>query len=258
MIGIYKIINIITKDIYIGKSINIEKRFNDHMSELRNNKKTYNEFFQRSFNKYKKYNFKLELIEECSESELNKREIYWINYFRQNYPYRLYNISDGGDGGKMPQYIIDKTRIKISKANKGNEKLSHKGSENPMFGKKHSEETKKKISEHKKGKPSWTLGKHLSEDTKQKLRKANLGKKHSEETRKKMSESAKCRDNEIYRHIWTDEFCNEIRNLHLVGLSFYQLQKLLGKNAETIRHSIRKYEIRNNLPNSSNPYLMIN
>lgn len=54
MTGIYKIVNVITNDVYIGKSIDIDRRFKDHTSELRNNQKQYNEFFQRSFNKYRR------------------------------------------------------------------------------------------------------------------------------------------------------------------------------------------------------------
>lgn len=47
------------------------------------------------------------------------------------------------------------------------------------------------MSEAKRGKPSPRKGAKLSEETKQKLREANLGKKHSCETRMKMSSSAK-------------------------------------------------------------------
>lgn len=47
------------------------------------------------------------------------------------------------------------------------------------------------MSEAKRGKPSPRKGAKLSEETKQKLREANLGKKHSCETRMKISSSAK-------------------------------------------------------------------
>lgn len=52
-------------------------------------------------------------------------------------------------------------------------------------GGKHSEETKKKISEANKGNLSH-LGKYHSEETKQNIRNANLGKSLSEETKQKM------------------------------------------------------------------------
>ena len=52
-----------------------------------------------------------------------------------------------------------------------------------------SEEAKRKISNSRKGKPSPRKGVKLTEETKEKLRKANVGKRLSEETRKKIGES---------------------------------------------------------------------
>ena len=69
-----------------------------------------------------------------------------------------------------------------------------KGGENHT----HSEETKKKISEHHadfsgENHPMW--GKHLSEETKEKIRQARLGTTHTEETKKKLSEATKGNNN---------------------------------------------------------------
>ena len=90
----------------------------------------------------------------------------------------------------------EETKIKISEANKG-KKLSEETKmkmrkKHPMYGKKKlSEEHKKKISEAKKGKNHPLYGKHLSEETKQKLSKSLEGRQFSEETKQKMSESMK-------------------------------------------------------------------
>lgn len=54
-------------------------------------------------------------------------------------------------------------------------------------GKRHSGETKKKISESKKGHIPWNKGKPCTEETKEKIRKANIGHKPSEEVKKKLS-----------------------------------------------------------------------
>jgi len=71
-------------------------------------------------------------------------------------------------------------------------------------GYKHSEETRRKISQSNKGQIPWTAGKHHSSETKEKMRLSalgkkkspehiekmrlnQLGKKHSEETKRKMS-----------------------------------------------------------------------
>lgn len=80
-----------------------------------------------------------------------------------------------------------------------------KGKKNHMFGKKHSEETKRKMSEAQKGNKN-NLGKKLSKEAREKISKARLGKpnmawvgkKHTEETKKKMSESSKGISNPMY------------------------------------------------------------
>lgn len=60
------------------------------------------------------------------------------------------------------------------------------GGEGPN-GLKHTEETKKKISESLKGRPCPTKGKNLSDEHKKKLSKAGKGRKVPEETKRKMS-----------------------------------------------------------------------
>lgn len=54
-----------------------------------------------------------------------------------------------------------------------------------------SEEQKKRISDTKQAnpKPSWNKGRTVSEETKEKLRQANLGKHHTEESKKKISQN---------------------------------------------------------------------
>ena len=59
-----------------------------------------------------------------------------------------------------------------------------KGEDNPMYGKHHTDETRKKLREANKGK-------QLSEETKNKMREAKKGKHHSEETKKKIGEANK-------------------------------------------------------------------
>ena len=66
-----------------------------------------------------------------------------------------------------------------------------KGEKNPFYGKKHSEETKRKISEATKCENNPMYGKHHSEESKKKISEAHKGKHPSEETRKKLSEAKK-------------------------------------------------------------------
>lgn len=80
----------------------------------------------------------------------------------------------------------EESKKKISESRKG----KYGGEDNPFYGKHHTEEAKRKISEAHKGKSIWK-GKHHSEESKRKNSEAHKGKHHSEETRKKMSESRK-------------------------------------------------------------------
>lgn len=71
------------------------------------------------------------------------------------------------------------------------------GKKHPMYGKKHSDETRRKISERGKGREPWNKWKTgvYSEERLNQLREAAtgnqymLGKKHSDESKEKMSES---------------------------------------------------------------------
>ena len=82
------------------------------------------------------------------------------------------------------QNISEYTRQKMSE--------SHKGEKNPFYGKHHTEDNKRKISESHKGK-------RHTDDTRKKMSESRKGKKFSEETRRKMSEAAKHRTDETRR-----------------------------------------------------------
>lgn len=63
----------------------------------------------------------------------------------------------------------------------------------PYYGRPCSEETRRKISEAKKGNQC-SLGRKLSEITKSKISESNIGRKHSEEAKRKMSKFQKERE----------------------------------------------------------------
>ena len=64
------------------------------------------------------------------------------------------------------------------------------------IGRKHSDETKRKMSEQRKGRIAWNKGKKMtpcSEERKRKISLAKIGYKHSEETKLKISNTKKLR-----------------------------------------------------------------
>ena len=119
MIGIYKIENQINGKVYIGQSINIARRWKEHRSRANNNDTP----LYRAINKYGLENFTFEILEECSVSELNEKEIYWIKYYNSTNRNIGYNLTTGGNGGNTylnkTEDELKQIKEKISKANKG-------------------------------------------------------------------------------------------------------------------------------------------
>ncbi len=77
MIGIYKIINHINNKIYIGQSIDIDRRFKEHIRTSKLNKD--NMPIHKAMYKYGIENFSIVVIEECEISLLDEKEKYYIN-----------------------------------------------------------------------------------------------------------------------------------------------------------------------------------
>lgn len=93
--GIYRIENLINHKSYIGQSVDIYDRWYDHKWAL-DNKKHNNKHLIRSWHKYKEHNFEFTILERCTESDLNDREVYWIEHYDAYY--NGYNQTKGGDG----------------------------------------------------------------------------------------------------------------------------------------------------------------
>lgn len=83
MIGIYKITNKITNQSYIGKSVNIKRRFMEHKTpKASGNNKLHNDMQLLGID-----NFEFEIIEECRAEELKEKELYYIKLEQPFYNY---------------------------------------------------------------------------------------------------------------------------------------------------------------------------
>lgn len=194
---IYKWTNLINRKVYVGQTQN----FYNRMKQYKNYGATPK--LQNSINKHGIDNFDIEIIELCGIEKLDEREQYWMDYYCSYFSDYGYNISPTAGTTRGVKYSPEVCE-KISKIVK--ERAVHLyGEKNGMYGKHHTEETLKRMSEHSKElwkdpeyrqaqsermsgennyfygrhfceelNPRW--GKHCTEETKEKIRNALIGK----------------------------------------------------------------------------------
>ena len=125
---------------------------------------------QKAFKKYGEENFSREIITYVDTKEDLDRteEIFIKHYIHIVGKDEMYNIAEKAGGGGCHS---EETKLKMSEARKGHH---------------HSEETRKKMSATRKGHP-------VSEETRQKLSVALKGRQFTDEVKKKISEAQKGR-----------------------------------------------------------------
>jgi group I intron endonuclease len=212
IIGVYKISNTLSGRYYIGYSTNINRRFTVHRNKLKQNYHD-NIFLQRAYNLDGEDKFVYEIIHICDTEEYAKEiELQYLTdlSIREH----LYNLNFNNSGGDLLSNHPDKEKIreKILKSQAENmSKLSSEerkqkygkcGERNGMYGKTHTDEIRKKLSDTHKGN-TYRNGKKASDETRQKMSenaKLKLGEKnpfygkhHSEETIQKIKEKNKGR-----------------------------------------------------------------
>lgn len=169
---IYKTTNLVNGKIYIGKD--------------KNNNPSYlgsGNILKLAIKKYGKENFTKETIEECLTEEIwLLREKYWIKHFDSINT--GYNIAEGGQGGDTISNNPNRDTI-------ANNHSKWMVENNPTRGRKKSddeiEKWKKSFGDKSKGVNNPNYGKHHSEETKSKIREKALGRTVSEETRQRIS-----------------------------------------------------------------------
>lgn len=182
---VYKLTNQITNEIYIGQTTQpLSKRLIQH----KNAKKPYP--ISRAIQKYGIHNFKVCVVLRANNLvELNHREQLCIRLFNSMKP-NGYNLTSGGLNCKMST----ETKEKIRKLKTG------------LIA---SEETKRKMSDIKKGKPTY---RSMPEEHKQRLRKINSERVVSEETRQKYRLRSAGTNNPMYGKRHNEETRRRISN----------------------------------------------
>jgi group I intron endonuclease len=174
--GIYKIENKENGKMYIGSaSSSFAVRFRRHKSDLNANKH-HSEILQRAWNKYGADNFTFEIIAACLPDECIRFEQLYIDTYSPEY--NVCPIAGSVKGIKRSETFAEA----ITERMQGN---------TIWRGRTHTEEAKEKIAIANKGRKPHTTGKHLSEETRQKISQSLKGHTISEELRKKLSESRK-------------------------------------------------------------------
>lgn len=172
--GIYCIENIKDNKKYIGQSKNIYDRWAKHKLELNRNNHD-NDYLQNAWNKYGELCFTFYILEECDEIELDDKEIYYIELYNTLNRSCGYNLKTGGQnkGIHTVEYVGDKISKSLKDYYKNNSKSRDRckenalkqwsnpeiknkiiGENNGMYGKHHTEDAKKKMSEKRKGRIS--------------------------------------------------------------------------------------------------------
>lgn len=146
---IYKIQNIKSGKIYIGQTKrSLEKRLQEHIR----NKRTP---ISKALRSVGSSGFIVTVIDHAhSHDELDEKERFWIKYYDCVVP-NGYNICEGGEGVKGWHPTDEqKERLRLSHIGKGtgvdNPMFGKTGELNPFYGKKHTQEVRKKMSERAK------------------------------------------------------------------------------------------------------------
>lgn len=172
--GIYQLKNKVNNEIYVGQTIDLQDRLRCHKYSPKKQEPC---VIGRAIGKYGWENFEVSIIESISDWDLlDEREIYWISLLKPRY-----NVSQGGDV-RRGHTLSEETKKKISDAKKG-KKLTPEHISNRSKGQRGrvtSPEVRKRISESNIKTKKLFPPKKVTEETKIKkeiTRKINQKKK---------------------------------------------------------------------------------
>lgn len=185
MIGIYAITCTANGRVYIGSSLRIEKRWGEHRQSLRRGCHR-NPHIQRAWKKYGESAFEFSVLIECHAEDLLDMEQSTLDAQKLYGP--VFNIGDDCDAPARGRKHTPETRAKISAAARGR-KLSPEACANmsmAAMGRVNTPESRAKMS-------AAHLGVPRTPETRAKISAGLKGRRVSPETRAKISSSLKNR-----------------------------------------------------------------
>ena len=180
---IYEIRNKINDKKYIGQTTMKLNRRCRWTEDSILSKYINNPYLINSIKKYGINNFERKILDFANnQEELDEKEEYYIQKYNTLDQTKGYNLKHGGSKGKYTQESKDKMSRSQKIYHKNNPNIQT-GKNNPMYGKHHRKETKKKIQKKLKGKNSSTYRYDLEYITRDFLIKEYWISEHNMENR---------------------------------------------------------------------------
>jgi group I intron endonuclease len=217
---LYKIIDTLNNKVYIGQTIDVQKRWCAHKSYAKNPEKT-GQYIHRAMAKHGIQNFVFEVIATCkTQEDTDEVESLLIIQYNSRNKEHGYNLMVGGSHGGHSE----KTKQKISELMFA--RIATKG--HPAQGRIATKEQRELLRKIR-------LENHIeyTEEIRQHMSEAHVGIKDTEETKQKKSESAKV--------AWTERISYEGIKCHapdcqIVGKAKY---KIIGGVRYCNKHGLR-------------------
>jgi len=190
MYKLYQITNTVNEKSYIGiTKLSINERWQVHISNSRKPKYP----LHYAIAKYGSELFSITLLEENADRKhISDLEEHTIQRLKTHISENGYNVAKGGYGGDLGTVANDKRKSTVKNLSPEQKQQWTNNLSKVRIGKKHSNQTKEKLSRLQKDRGGYGPENH-SIQTKEKISKGNTGKIRSPESIEKYRKAAKIR-----------------------------------------------------------------